>query len=94
METYAIIITLDRIEAIVHKIDFSQGIEKAIVQDKMTFSRESQGSESPQHSVMKDGELYLYYDPENLVKINGLSFKVIQEKKIDRNTSKDRYGLI
>ena len=31
---------------------------------------------------MKDDELYFFYDAENLVKINGLSFEIIQEKKV------------
>ena len=34
------------------------------------------------HSVMKDDELYFFYDAENLAKINGLSFEVIKKKEV------------
>ena len=37
METYALITAATEDEAIVYKIDFSQGIEQAIVSDKKTF---------------------------------------------------------
>ena len=82
METYALITAATKDEAIVYKIDFSQGIEQAIVSDKITFHSKYFGYDENQHSVMKYHELYFFYDPENLVKIDGKSFEVIKMKRV------------
>ena len=81
MEMYALITAAIEGQAIVYKIDFSQGIEQAIVSDKKTFASKYFNDIFNPHSVMKDDDLYFFYDAENLVKINGLSFEV-QEKKV------------
>ena len=76
METYALITAAIEGQAIVYKIDFSQGIEQAIVSDKKTFPSKYFNDHSIPHLVMKEDDLYFFYDAENLVKINGLSFEV------------------
>ena len=92
-ETHALLVASKEDTAFVYKIDLSEGIEQAKVENKIEFPIKQRGRyESFNSSIVKNGALYYYYELGNLAKIDGSSLEIIKEIGIKFESKKKEYG--